>query len=271
MDILTTDERDWRLHPAGDDIAVCPIELDHFRHKANYISLLTFPSRKDSEHFKIGIGDDVYFAGRFVNREGKQRNIPTLRFGTIAQMPGDAIELENGYKQESFLIEARSIAGFSGSPVFVWIPAVTPLPPMSDVVRQNVMRLPNIRPERQNLTLPMGPWLLGIDYCHIQSREPVYSARTDDPVPDLYIKSNTGLMGVVPFWKIYDVVFSKEMHDLATERESEMAKKFSDSGVSLDRAAEKPKAVPTNDSNPAHKEDFTALLGEAARKQKQDD
>jgi len=52
--------------------------------------------------------------GRFVNAEGRLRNVPTLRFGTIAQIP---IEKVDG--QVSFLVEARSIPGFSGTPVVI--------------------------------------------------------------------------------------------------------------------------------------------------------
>src|ERR1700722_9971264 len=40
----------------------------------------------------MGIGDEVFYAGRFINAEGKQRNRPSLRFGTIAQINTDIIE-----------------------------------------------------------------------------------------------------------------------------------------------------------------------------------
>ena len=42
-----------------------------------------------------GDRSDVFLVGRFINHEGQQRNAPTLRFGLIAQMPGDPIRVES--------------------------------------------------------------------------------------------------------------------------------------------------------------------------------
>jgi hypothetical protein len=76
--------------------------------------------------FDIGPGDDVFVVGRFINREGKQKNIPSVRFGNIAQMPGEPLFLDDGKELECFLIEGRSISGFSGSPVFIHISPEAP-------------------------------------------------------------------------------------------------------------------------------------------------
>jgi hypothetical protein len=66
----------------------------------------------------IGIGDEVFLTGLFVNHLGKKRNIPIVRVGNIAAMPEEAIATRNG-NMDAYLIEARSIGGLSGSPVFV--------------------------------------------------------------------------------------------------------------------------------------------------------
>jgi hypothetical protein len=49
--------------------------------------------------------------------EGRQKNSPTARFGNIAQMPNEPVIIKR-FEQECFLVEARSIGGYSGSPVF---------------------------------------------------------------------------------------------------------------------------------------------------------
>src|ERR1035437_2324291 len=71
----------------------------------------------------IGIGDEVLMLGRFINRQGTQRNAPTARFGHISQMMGDPIKCDvdgNEVEQDdAILAEIKSIGGYSGSPVFV--------------------------------------------------------------------------------------------------------------------------------------------------------
>jgi hypothetical protein len=69
----------------------------------------------------IGVGDEVYVAGMYVARLGESKNIPIIRSGTIAAMPEEKIQTIYGY-HDAYLIEARSIDGLSGSPVFVQIP-----------------------------------------------------------------------------------------------------------------------------------------------------
>jgi hypothetical protein len=68
--------------------------------------------------YSIGIGDEVFLIGLFTQHHGSRRNIPLLRVGNIAAMPEEPIQ-SNGALMDAFLIEARSIGGLSGSPVFV--------------------------------------------------------------------------------------------------------------------------------------------------------
>ena len=106
----------------------------------------------------LGPGDEVFLVGRFINSEGKQRNIPTLRFGNISQMPIEPIEqtrVSGKRLQESFLVEARAISGYSGSPVFTMLMKLYsrqggsgPTDPPADVIR-----------------------LLGVVWGYIKSRE----------------------------------------------------------------------------------------------------
>lgn len=113
---------DWVHHPDADDIAVCPIPFISPEFRAKFFPRSMFLTSEVIEKFSIGPGDDVFLIGRHVNHEGKQRNLPSVRFGNISMMPLEPIRNSRGLLQESFLVEARSIGGYSGSPVFVHIP-----------------------------------------------------------------------------------------------------------------------------------------------------
>lgn len=67
----------------------------------------------------IGLGDEVFMVGLFRNHLGQDRNEPIIRVGNIAGVPADPISTKHFGPMRAILIEARSIGGLSGSPVFV--------------------------------------------------------------------------------------------------------------------------------------------------------
>jgi hypothetical protein len=70
----------------------------------------------------IGIGDELFAVGLFVQRAGSTRNIPIVRTGVIAAMPSkDEPFFRHGGEYHAYLAEMRSIGGLSGSPVFVFL------------------------------------------------------------------------------------------------------------------------------------------------------
>jgi hypothetical protein len=198
-----TVERDWVFHSDGDDLAIYSPSLEH--NLAN--CRLNFVRRErvvDYGRFRVmdvGPGDDVFAVGRFINHEGRQRNLPTARFGCIGQMPWEPIQQDTGFMQESFLVEARSIGGYSGSPVF--------------------LHSANFRfGARQIISGPTrGPWLLGVNWGHINDWGPVCDASGRPVNPgrprDMQVRTNTGMMAVVPAWKLAELLDGEE---LARER-----------------------------------------------------
>jgi hypothetical protein len=66
----------------------------------------------------IGIGDEVFITGLFTKVVETTRNIPVVRTGNVAMIPGEKIPFGDSYI-DAYLIESRSIGGLSGSPVFV--------------------------------------------------------------------------------------------------------------------------------------------------------
>lgn len=71
----------------------------------------------------LGIGDEVFIAGLFNNAKGVSKNIPIIRIGNVAMMPKEKILFRTKNRPEQWLhadlLEARSIGGLSGSPVFI--------------------------------------------------------------------------------------------------------------------------------------------------------
>jgi hypothetical protein len=109
----------WCLHPTDPtvDVAVLPCNIEP---EMDVLSISTkhFWSPSANGDQKIGIGDEVFFPGLFTYAPGHRRNIPILRHGNLAMLPDEPIQVDSGFA-EVYLIEARSIGGISGSPVFV--------------------------------------------------------------------------------------------------------------------------------------------------------
>jgi len=204
-DIISLEEELWFAHPDGDDLAICGIGLSSELHQVDFIRPDHWVDKEWIKETDIGPGDDVFVVGRFISRDGQQQNRPTVRFGNIAQMPGDPIVTETGHKQESFLVEIRSMSGYSGSPVFVrYTTHVTP---------PGAKKYPYAGILVQGFGL-----LLGVDFCHIHSREPVIDNVTKRPVnPDWYVSSNTGMAGIIPAWKLADIFENEELKRLIEE------------------------------------------------------
>lgn len=68
--------------------------------------------------FPIAEGLETATVGLFSYHAGTIRHTPIVRMGNIAAMPVDPIKTQRG-PISGYLIEARSVGGLSGSPVFV--------------------------------------------------------------------------------------------------------------------------------------------------------
>jgi hypothetical protein len=110
---------EWYTHPTDPtaDVAVLkmwlPPDSDHLMYP-----ITECVSEERIRRHNIGSGDEVFLTGLFAPHFGKQRNIPIVRVGNIAAMPEEPVASRIG-PVDAYLIEARSIGGLSGSPVFV--------------------------------------------------------------------------------------------------------------------------------------------------------
>ena len=68
----------------------------------------------------IMLGAEIAIVGFFRSHYGKNKNVPIIRAGNISALLGEPIFTKYAGYIQGYLIEARSIAGLSGSPVFVF-------------------------------------------------------------------------------------------------------------------------------------------------------
>jgi hypothetical protein len=255
FDVRDLDERHWIIPDSKDDIAICVMSvLDLKIHKYKCVPKAMIATKEVMAEFAIGPGDETFTIGRFINADGLQRNLPTVRFGNLAQMPGEPIKqdrliagLMKPFEQESFLIESKSISGFSGSPVFV---TMSPFAPRPDGKQHS-----------------WKTHLLGVSWGYIMDWESVRAAN-GYPI-DAKVRVNTGMMGVVPAWKLYELLMRPDMVKKRATDEDEYKKRPSTS-VLTDVSSES-SSPPASDENPTHREDFTSLVNAAARKRPQGD
>lgn len=120
----------WVFHPDKNvDLAVVSFDQEPPARGFDYLylpqdSLLTKKHFTDND---IGIGDTCYAVGLFRVLRGKSRNIPVVRVGSIALLPGDEkLPAKNSEDErlpsqmiDACLAEFQGLQGMSGSPVFV--------------------------------------------------------------------------------------------------------------------------------------------------------
>lgn len=120
----TLAKKNWVFHKDPTiDVAVLSVDFrgpeDGPRLEYAYVHSELCLSDETATDYIVGIGSDVAVVGLFAQREGVKRNIPIVRAGVIAAMPGEPIDDGTGPPYRAYLAELLSIGGLSGSPVFV--------------------------------------------------------------------------------------------------------------------------------------------------------
>jgi hypothetical protein len=149
--------------------------------------------------------------------------------------PSEPIRCDDSYgnvrDQEGFLVECRSLSGFSGSPVFVETTQVyreTHAQCVHEIeVKNRLIEEPPQSPQGMTIT-PVslsgtwGPWLLGIDWGHIHMYRSV--EENGEKRPDLRVDLNTGIACVLPAWKIMELLHVEELVKGRTKEDKRIAK-----------------------------------------------
>ncbi len=205
FDCIETNQKRWSgiENSYGDDLATLPLELEPENFRFSFVKIEDFISQAATA--AIFPGDEIFMVGRFFSHEGKQQNTPSVRFGNISMMPLEPITNKYGHLQETFLVEQRSLPGYSGSPVFLFIDPTLPRPPM--------FLMPAMPAYRRN---QHGPFLLGVDWLHLHSHEPLLEENKatggeKEVSPKRWIKAHTGMAGVIPAWRLAALLNTEEL------------------------------------------------------------
>jgi hypothetical protein len=170
-ELFTPSADDWvpAKDERHDDVSAYPIQVVESKHDFHAVPIKD--AVMDPPGGWITPGADAFFVGRYVTYSGIERNTPMVRFGNISMMPQEPIDHPQLGQQDSFLVEARSHSGFSGSPVFTFMMAT------SDPGGFGL-----------GSAHAAGFRLLGIVWGHLREWEPVHEKETaaSDVVPDHY-------------------------------------------------------------------------------------
>lgn len=216
--LVASNASDWNEHPTDSsvDAAVLWWTPDEV---FDFIFLVTKMAATEDiiKLNSIGIGDEVFIIGLFVSHFGKKRNIPIARVGNLAAMTEEKIDTRDFGSIDAYLIEARSIGGLSGSPVFVTVTGNRMgggYPKAGDVL----------------FTTATQHYLLGLIHGHWDRSENAVDGVSQDIDGG---KVNMGIAIVVPITKILEIINQPRWVEIRA------------SAIE----AEKKKRLSTNDSN----------------------
>ena len=187
---IPTHSADW-ITGVDDDLAVLPIApgesfefntipVDEFITESD-VSEATFVRLERHDLAWVMTLDSI---GRLITHDGKQRNKPVVRFGSLSALAdaNERVQLDALPPQEAFLVECRSLSGFSGSPVPLY---------QNDILASGAFtRVGDGRGVHR---------LLGVDCGHIPLWQSVFENKFRTK---LRVESNTGIAVVIPAWRL---------------------------------------------------------------------
>jgi hypothetical protein len=188
---FNTSLNDWFSHPKDRSIDVAILEtgldisFDHLVYP--YSRCVTDEVMRENQ---VGLGDEVFITGLFRHHHGSRRNIPIVRVGNLACMTEEKVSTKYLGEIDAYLVEARSIGGLSGSPVFLNLG-------ITRVIEKSVRFA-------QGETIY---YLLGLVHGHYDERE---DEADGVELPGAEGKVNTGIAVVVPFHSIDAVIVEFE-------------------------------------------------------------
>ncbi len=239
----------WWLHPDDSPTSYIDVAVRQVGFQNNVdlfaVTEKDFITKEAIKTGYVALGDEVFMTGLFSPAPGTKRNMPIIRHGNVAMFPEDQIQTEFGFA-DAYLVEARSIGGLSGSPVFV-------RPPL-----------------RYGIEMPEGSTayfdaigkfgLLGLMHGHWDIKE----SKINDPQIEHDQKRgvNLGIGIVIPATKILETINQTGLAVLRKLGEENMARQ--NKSVPGADSIRKPES----DAEKATftKEDFEAALRQASRK-----
>lgn len=262
---LLVDRAEWCDHPdATVDVSITPFFIDILKYDCVYLDLGKMTPERFAVH-NIGAGNFTYTVGLFRLLSGEKRNLPVVHTGHIAMMPGDeripVRDWTDPKKQktvlvEGYLVEAQTLSGLSGSPVFVRPEIIID---MAASLRPNQDVPEHIAKSKALIVGPLDSFmLLGVWQGAWEAKpEEALAAEIGKEV-----RVSVGMGVVVPYQKIMEVL---DLPNVKKHREAVIAGERPHA-AELDVAIPDARELIGPDANPNHLEDFTRLVDVAARK-----
>jgi len=221
-DIISLSISDWIYHPSDADVAVASIDIKikFDLHSFTAIPRDWFIPKEEIDDELIMLCSDVFMLGRFIHYAGQSFNMPVARSGIVSAFPNskELIPVAGMKPQEAFLIEMRSLSGFSGSPTFHILP-MSNFNNSLKVIMEDVYDI-KLPPTSVNLTSPL--FLLGIDAGAFSIYEDVFMEDETVYEPTKYKAMNhSGFSIVIPAWKIAETLDRPEFLIKRKERKVE--------------------------------------------------
>lgn len=201
FDVIETKLDDWKFHSLGSDLAICSIEISN-DYDCSFLNPEFLLTNEFMEKYNVGVGDDVFMVGNFQSRSGRTKNIPTVRFGNIAQMPVEPMKNPHTLlEEESFIVEMRSACGYSGSPVILSIPWILSRKIRREQEEDNVPKWHEPEPDYYKL--------LGLDWGHLRIKERLVDKDGNSLPEEESVWINSAMAGVVPSWKLTEMLYDE--------------------------------------------------------------
>ena len=177
--------------PRESDVAMCYVNFDNDS-DVHAIPLNgpkgILATRAGMQRMDAGLGDEIVIVGLFRSHFGVDRNVPIIRIGNIAAVHEERIRSRYCGYIDGHLIEVRSLAGLSGSPVFLALPPVR--------LRKMETGVPGWHLGQTKFTHGQAIFLLGLVHGHFDAEGLGSDAVASDSRNGSGI--NTGIAVVVP-------------------------------------------------------------------------
>lgn len=177
-------------------------------YQMNLVPTRVFLTQERKENEQIGVGEDVFMVGLYVDLPALGKRPPSVRFGNISMDPYP-IEQFDGSVAESYCIDMRSRGGYSGSPVFVYR---TPGYDLEDRLASDPRESSILLSGTNHLSLLGIHWGQFPEIWEVTSegslKDEASASGVKEPLltDGRYIKGLSGMTCVLPAWSILEVL-----------------------------------------------------------------
>lgn len=197
-------ENDYWEYPGDDGVDIAVFRSLHFEGtKYQPLPLDLIATKETFAENVIRQTDRIIFPSLLINFMGSAQNYPVIRDGSIALIPGERVPMrymvgsrEVVTRQEVILVDATSVQGASGSPIFLW---------------------PGPRLKGKSFHIAgTKPYLLGIMHGFYPA-VPREAFEVETSHERTMYSENSGIAIIFPSWKLHDIFESRAFRDRMLE------------------------------------------------------